>query len=94
VFQHDPGYVAAQAYTLGIIIGECVRRVGSLSDRELLAAARRLDTTTLYGRFRLDLGTLRQVGHEIVLVEWRDGRKQTLRPTGVTPTSSPPTSTD
>ena len=88
-FQRDPGYVAAQAYTLGIIIGECIRRAGSLEDRELLAAARRLDTTTLYGRFRLDPSTSRQVGHEIVLVEWRSGRKYPLAPTGVTPTSSP-----
>ena len=85
VFQRDPGYVAAQAYTLGIIIGECIRRAESLEDRELLAVARRLDTTTLFGRFLLDPATSRQVGHEIVLVEWRDGRKHSLAPTGVTP---------
>ena len=78
VFQRDPGYVAAQAYALGIIIGECIRRADSLADRELLAAARGLDTTTLYGRFRLDPGSLRQVGHEILLVEWRNGRKHPL----------------
>ena len=91
VFQRDPGYVAAQAYTLGIIIGECIRRADSLEDRELLAAARRLDTTALYGRFRLDPGSLRQVGHEIVLVEWRDGRKHPLEAIGITLTSSQPT---
>jgi len=78
VFQRDPGYVAAQAYTLGIIIGECIRRAESLEDRELLAVARQLDSTTLYGRFRLEPGSLRQVGHEIILVEWRDGRKHPL----------------
>jgi branched-chain amino acid transport system substrate-binding protein len=83
VFQRDPGYVAAQAYTMGLIIGECIRRADSLEDRELLAAARGLDTTTLYGRFRLDPDPLRQVGHEILLVEWRDGRKHPLAPTGV-----------
>jgi branched-chain amino acid transport system substrate-binding protein len=78
VFQRDPGYVAAQAYALGIIIGECIGRADSLADRELLAAARGLDTTTLYGRFRLDPGSLRQIGHEILLVEWRNGRKHPL----------------
>jgi branched-chain amino acid transport system substrate-binding protein len=88
VFQRDPGYVAAQAYALGIVIGECIRRAGGLDDRELLTAARQLDTTTLYGRFRLDPGTLRQVGHEILLVEWRDGQKHPLASTGVTPTRS------
>lgn len=94
VFQRDPGYVAAQAYTVGCIIGACIRGAASLEDRELLAAARRLDTTTLYGRFKLDPGSLRQVGHEILLVEWRDGRKHPLASTGVTPTSGPPTRGD
>ena len=83
VFQRDPGYVAAQAYTIGLIIGECIQRAGSLEDRELLAAARGLETTTCYGGFRLDPDTLRQVGHEILLVEWRDGRKHPLAPIGV-----------
>jgi len=83
VFQRDPSYVAAQGYAMGLIVGECVRRADSLEDRELLAAARGLDTTTLYGRFRLDPDTLRQVGHQILLVEWRDGRKHRLEPTGV-----------
>src|SRR5256884_3397357 len=34
VFQRNPGYVAAQSYTMGIIIGKCIRRAGSLEDRE------------------------------------------------------------
>jgi len=83
VFQRDPSYVAAQAYAMGLIVGECIRRAGSLEDRELLVAARELDTTTLYGRFRLDPDTLRQVGHEMLLVEWRDGLKHRLEPTGL-----------
>src|SRR5438093_903702 len=83
VFQRDPGYVAAQAYAMGLIVGECMRRADSLEDRALLAAARELDTTTLYGGFRLDPGTLRQVGPKILLVEWRDGRKHPLPPTGI-----------
>ncbi len=83
MFQRDPGYVAAQAYAMGLIVGECIKRADSLDDPELLAAARGLDTTTLYGRFRLDPDTLRQVGHEILHVEWRDGRKHVLAPAGI-----------
>jgi len=40
----------------------------------------------LYGGFRLDPAALRQVGHEILLVEWRSGRRQPVAPTGVTST--------
>jgi ABC-type branched-subunit amino acid transport system substrate-binding protein len=82
VFRRDPGYVAAQAYAMGLIVGECIRRADGLEDQALLAAARGLDTTTLYGRFRLDPVTLRQVGHETLLVEWRDGRKHVIAPGG------------
>jgi branched-chain amino acid transport system substrate-binding protein len=77
-FGRDPGYVAAQAYATGVIVGECVRRAQSLEDAALLAAARGLETTTLYGKFRLDPSSLRQVGHEVLLVEWRDGRKHPI----------------
>ena len=63
------GFPVAQAYALGIVISECIRRADSLDDRDLLTAARQLNTTTLYGRFRLDPGSLGQVGHEIILVE-------------------------
>jgi branched-chain amino acid transport system substrate-binding protein len=70
-----PGYPAAQAFAVGVVIMECVRRAGSLEDEALLSAAHGLDTTTLYGRFQLDPITSRQVGHRVLLVQWRNGRK-------------------
>jgi branched-chain amino acid transport system substrate-binding protein len=75
-FGQSPGYPAAQAYAVGVIIQACVKRVGSLDDDALLRVARGLETTTLYGAFRLDPVTLRQTGHRVQLVEWRHGRKE------------------
>ena len=40
-----------------------------------------LQTTTLYGAFRLDPVRLRQTGHRVHLVEWRQGRKELLHET-------------
>jgi ABC-type branched-subunit amino acid transport system substrate-binding protein len=74
-FHRRPGYPAAQAFALGVVIMECLRRAGSLEDEALLSAARGLDTTTLYGRFLLDPLTPRQIGHRVLLVQWRNGRK-------------------
>jgi branched-chain amino acid transport system substrate-binding protein len=73
-----PGYVAAQAYAVGLVAAECVRQAGTLRPDDLLPVAGRLDTTTFFGRFRLDPATLRQVGHRVLLVEWRRGRKVVL----------------
>lgn len=77
-FGRAPGYVAAQAYGIGVVIAECIERAGTLEDEALLRVARGLDTTTLYGGFRLDPGSLRQIGHRILLVEWRGGRRERL----------------
>ena len=79
-FGRSPGYPAAQAYAVGVIIQECVKRAGSLHDDMLLRVARGLQTTTLYGAFRLDPVRLRQTGHRVQLVQWRQGRKELVTP--------------
>jgi len=77
-FQKAPEYPAAQAFALGVVLTECLRRVGTLEDGALLGVARALETTTLYGGFRLDPVTSRQVGHRIHLVQWQSGAKVIL----------------
>jgi branched-chain amino acid transport system substrate-binding protein len=71
-----PGYPAAQAYAVGVIIQECLKRAGTLDDDTLLRVAQSLQTTTLYGAFQLDPADLRQTGHRVRLVQWRQGRKE------------------
>ena len=79
-FHETPEYPAAQAFAIGIVVEECLRRAGSLEDEPLLMAARALATTTLYGSFRLDRLTARQIGHRVRLVQWRGGRKVVIDP--------------
>lgn len=77
-FHRMPEYPAAQAFAVGVILGECRRRAGSLASADLLDAARALETTTFYGRFRLDPSTGKQVGHGVRLVQWQGGRKRLI----------------
>ena len=51
-------------------------------DAPILAAARALDCTTLFGRFRLDPLTGAQIGHEVVTVQWQGGRRRVVWPAG------------
>jgi branched-chain amino acid transport system substrate-binding protein len=81
-FGEAPEYPATQAYALGLVLGRCVEEAGGLDEARLRAVAAALDTTTLFGRFRLDPRTTRQVGHRGVLIRWEAGRKQVLWPTG------------
>jgi len=82
-----PPYPAAQAFAAGVIAGRCLRDAGGGAsglgghhDAALLAVARALDCTTLFGRFRLDPATGRQVGHQVLTVQWQDGVRRAVWP--------------
>jgi ABC-type branched-subunit amino acid transport system substrate-binding protein len=64
-------YLAAQAYAVALISHHCYQ----LTPSDPLVAAKHLETTTFFGRFRLASDGL-QVGHQLAVVQWKDGRKQ------------------
>jgi branched-chain amino acid transport system substrate-binding protein len=45
-----------------------------------LAAACDVEVTTMFARFRLDPRTRRQVGHEVLTVQWQDGVRRVIWP--------------
>ena len=74
-----PDYPAAQAYAACLIAQRCLDEAG-LDDGSLWRAACALDCQTFFGRFRIDPATGLQVGHEVVLMQWRRGRKLVVWP--------------
>ena len=74
-----PDYPAAQAYAACLIAQRCLEEAGA-DDESLWRAACALDCATFFGRFRIDRATGLQVGHEMVLVQWRRGRKLVVWP--------------
>ena len=68
-----PDYPAAQAAAGAIIAANCARLAGSTKDDDLWATAADLETSTLFGRFKIDPQTGTQVGHRTVLVRWAEG---------------------
>jgi len=72
-------YPCAQAYATVLVALRCVQETGSLDDKALLDAARRLRCTTFFGRFGLgDDG--RQSDHDLLVVQWRAGMKRIVWP--------------
>jgi len=74
-----PDYPAAQAYAACLIAQRCLEEEGA-DDESLWRAACALDCVTFFGRFRIDPATGLQVAHEMVLVQWRRGRKLVVWP--------------
>lgn len=76
----DPPYPAVQAFAAGVLCARCLREAGDSDDAAQLAAARQLQCTTLYGRFRLDPQSGLQTGHEVLIVQWQDGARRVVWP--------------
>ncbi|MBL7495106.1 ABC transporter substrate-binding protein [Frankia sp. CNm7] len=75
----EPPYPAAQAFAAGLVALRCLRESGTADDAVLAAAARRLECTTLFGRFQVDAAG-RQIGHQVLTVQWQDGRRMVVWP--------------
>jgi len=69
-----PDYPAVQAAAGAVIASHCARLTGSSAREDLWMAAAALDTSTLFGTFRMDPVSGTQVRHETTLVRWRAGR--------------------
>ncbi|WP_197515063.1 ABC transporter substrate-binding protein [Mycobacterium sp. 1245805.9] len=71
----EPPYPAAAAFAAGVVWRRCVKEAGTVESLPVLTASQRLDTTTLFGRFRVDPVTGAQAGHQIRVVQWQDGQR-------------------
>ena len=74
----SPDYPAVQAAAAAALALHCARTAGSTEPGALWAAAAALETTTLYGAFRIDPRTGVQLGHAPVLVRWDGDEPQLL----------------
>lgn len=68
-----PDYPAAQATAGGVIATHCARLAGGTDRDGLWAAAAALETSTLFGGFKIDPRNGTQLSHRTVLVRWADG---------------------
>nr|WP_220084575.1 ABC transporter substrate-binding protein [Mycolicibacterium vulneris] len=71
----EPPYPAAAAFAAGVVWQRCVQEADTSESLPVMAASQQLDTTTLFGRFRVDPVTGVQTGHQIRIVQWRDGQR-------------------
>jgi len=73
-------YPAAQASAGGVLTAAALQAAGAFDQDRLRAAFSDLRTTTLFGGFAIDRVTGRQVGHQMMLVQWHGGRKVIIEP--------------
>ncbi|MGH9056780.1 MAG: ABC transporter substrate-binding protein [Acidimicrobiales bacterium] len=90
-YQHatgaPPPYPAAAAFAAGVIWQRCTRDAKTTDPEPVLDASWNLDTTTMFGRFRLDPLTGVQTGHQIRVVRWQHGQRIPVEHTPAQPHS-------
>ena len=80
-----PDYPAVQSAAGAVIAAHCAKLAGSADRDSLWAAAADLETSTLFGGFRIDPRSGTQVKHQTVLVQWRDGEPKPVAPLTANP---------
>jgi branched-chain amino acid transport system substrate-binding protein len=76
----SPDYPAAQIYAAGLLTAAALASAGSCDDAMLRAAFADLRTSTMFGDFSIDRVTGRQIGHQMLLVQWHRGKKVIIVP--------------
>ena len=69
-------------HAAGLLTVAALGASGSLDQTSLRSAFADLHTTTFFGDFAIDRLTGRQIGHQMLLVQWHEGRKQIISPEG------------
>jgi branched-chain amino acid transport system substrate-binding protein len=74
-----PTYHAGSAYSGCQILEKAVLHTGSTDQQKIRDFVSSLDTATVIGRFKVD-HTGRQIGHNPILIQWQDGKKEIVYP--------------
>ena len=75
----SPDYPAAQAAATAVLAVHCARQSGR-TDRDVLwSTAAALDTTTLFGAFKIDQASGAQLRHRTVLIRWAGKEPTAIR---------------
>lgn len=77
-----PDYPAVQAAAGAMIATHCAELAGGTGRDDLWAAAAGLETSTLFGGFKMDRFSGVQVKHQTVLVRWNGGKPEAVSPPG------------
>jgi len=75
-----PSYHGGSAYASCQILEQAVKRTDSLDQKNIRDYILALDTVTVIGRFKVDHSGM-QIGHNPILVQWQNGRKEIVYPT-------------
>ncbi len=76
----EPTYQAAEAAAAVLYLVRAIEEANSLDQKAVRDAFNKLDILTFFGRLKIDPATGMQVTHEMLIVQWQDGKKVIVYP--------------
>jgi branched-chain amino acid transport system substrate-binding protein len=74
-----PSYHAGCAYAACQLLEQSITLLGEIDHNKIRDYIASLDTVTVIGRFKVD-GRGRQIGHNTIIIQWQEGKKQIVYP--------------
>jgi branched-chain amino acid transport system substrate-binding protein len=76
----DPEYHAANAMASILVYVKAIEKAQTLDVDKIRAAMNELDFVPFYGAWKIDPATGKQIGHDLVLIQWQKGAKEIIWP--------------
>ncbi len=72
-YGYEPGYHAAGGYAAGLILQKAIETAGSLDSEKVRSALENMKIMTFFGMIEFEKGEYygRQVGHDMVVIQWQ-----------------------
>ncbi len=80
---NKPAYQAAEAGAAIVFLVEGIKAAGQIDSTAVRQAMNSLDIMTFFGHLKIDPQTGKQIGHEMVVVQWQNGEKKVVYPESV-----------
>ncbi|OYT34818.1 branched-chain amino acid ABC transporter substrate-binding protein [Archaeoglobales archaeon ex4484_92] len=76
----EPSYHAAEAAATVLSYAKAIEKAQSLDPSKVRSAMNNLKFMCIYGLWKIDPETGKQVGHEMVIIQWQKGKKKIIWP--------------
>ncbi len=79
-FDYTPDFRAMQMFATALSLKAAIEDAGTLETEAVLESIKKLDIITTFGRFKVDPETMKQIGHQMVAIQWQGGKKEVIAP--------------
>ena len=79
-YGEEPVEDVATAYGIAEVLKKAIEMAGRIDDEGINKALHTMETTTVFGKYKVDPATGRQIGKKLFVIQIQDGKRQVIWP--------------